>query len=240
MQVSALIFAGGSGKRMTLTSKPKQFLEYKNKPIIIYTLELFEQNDNVDNIVVVCIKDWIDYLKELLVKFNITKVVKIVPGGETGQGSIFNGLKEVYTLSPNPKEDIVLIHDGVRPLINQDIINDNIFTTKDFGDAITVSPAIETIINTNDDNVVTNIIDRSKCMLARAPQTFRVNDIYSSHLKANKENRQDFIDSATMMRYYGYDLKTVMGPAENIKITTPSDFYVFKAWVEDCEGEEDE
>lgn len=230
MKSYALIFAGGSGTRMKLSNKPKQFLEYKDKPIIIYTLEYFEQNNNIDGIVISCKKEWIEYLKKLLKRFNIKKVLRVVEGGSTGQESIFNGLVALNDISKS-KDDIVLIHDGVRPLINEQIINDNIECVKMNGSAITVSPAIETIINI-DKSHVEKIIDRNNCMLARAPQSFYLKDIYNCHKKAVIEGKNEMIDSATMMSYYGYDLSIVVGPVENIKITTPSDYFSFKTWID--------
>ncbi len=125
----AVIFAGGVGKRMGNTDKPKQFIEIEGKPIIIHTLEHFEKNKNIDAIIVASKVEWIDYLNDLLVKYNIKKVAKVVPGGETGQMSIFNGIKcakEMYG-----DDAIVLIHDGVRPFITDELIDTNIQTVKE-------------------------------------------------------------------------------------------------------------
>lgn len=231
MNVSAMVFAGGSGKRMKINSVPKQFMELNGKPIIIYTLEHFERNEQINNIAVSCIKGWENHLKELLEKFHITKVKWIVEGGNTGQESIFNGLKVLY--ENNPKDTIVLVHDGVRPLINDELINDNIKKVIECGNAITVAPAIETIMTINHDSKkVLEMIDRHSCMLARAPQSFYLKDLYNAHLQMQAQNRNDLIDSATMMKECGYELYVVDGPAENIKITTPTDFYMFKAFVE--------
>lgn len=229
--ISVVIFAGGTGSRMKTSTKPKQFLELHGKPIIIHTLEHFEQHPLIDSIVVVCIKDWIGYLKNLLSKFQISKVVQVVEGGETGQMSIFNGLQAVKKLSSSD-DDIVLIHDGVRPLITQNIISKNIECVKENRTAITVKPVIETIIQVDEHNNITDVVDRSSCQTAVAPQAFYLHEIYNNHLKAQSENRLDFTDSATLMRYYGVQLSTVMGEPENIKITTPSDFYIFRAIYE--------
>ncbi|OOR99860.1 2-C-methyl-D-erythritol 4-phosphate cytidylyltransferase [Haemophilus paracuniculus] len=226
--INAVIFAGGTGSRMKSSTKPKQFLELHGKPIIIYTLEHFESHPKIDNIVVVCIEEWIDYLQELLEKFHIKKVSKIVPGGKTGQMSIFNGLNALNDIKESD-QDIVLIHDGVRPLINELTISNNIDCIKQNGNAITVKPVIETVIQVNDNNSITNVIDRDSCQTAVAPQGFFLKDIYQTHLNAQKENLFDFTDSATLMRYYGKQLYTIMGSSENIKITTPSDFYIFRA-----------
>lgn len=227
MTTSAIIFAGGSGSRMKTTTKPKQFLELHGKPIIIHTIEHFENHPLVDQIVIVCIEGWIDYLETLLSKFQIKKVIKIVPGGETGQMSIFNGLCAV---SENiGAEDIVLIHDGVRPLIDADIITNNIECVRTNRTAITVKPVIETVIQVNEDNAITNVVDRESCQTAVAPQSFYLSDIYSLHLKAQEDGLTNMTDSATLVRHYGVELFTVMGGPENIKITTPSDFYIFRA-----------
>ena len=160
----------------------------------------------------------------------MNKVASVVPGGNSGQESIFNGLKAVRDLYP--EESIVLIHDGVRPLINAQIISDDISSVIENGSAITVSPAIETIVLKQRDGHVGDILDRSNCEMAKAPQCFYLKDIYNAHLKAIEEGKLDFIDSASIMKYYGHQLSTVVGPAENIKITTPSDFYIFRAIID--------
>ena len=228
--VSAVIFAGGTGSRMKSTTKPKQFLELHGKPIIIHTLEHFENHPLIDAIVVVCIEEWIDYLNKLLVKFQINKVIKVVPGGKTGQMSIYNGLNVIH--QSEFRNDIVLIHDGVRPLINAETITNNIECVRKNGSAITVKPVIETVIQVDDEHNIVDVVERSNCQTAVAPQGFFFNDIYEAHLKAQSEEMFDFTDSATLMRYYGFKLNTVMGGSENIKITMPSDFYIFRAIYE--------
>ncbi|WP_270518117.1 2-C-methyl-D-erythritol 4-phosphate cytidylyltransferase [Megamonas funiformis] len=223
----AIIFAGGSGQRMNTRSKPKQFLDVHGKPVIIYTLEIFQEHKDIDGIVLVCIESWIEYTKKLINKYNLTKVLDVIPGGKSGQESIFLGLKTAY--EKYDKESIVLIHDGVRPLINDGVITNCLDCVKQNGNAITISPAIETIFRKSEDGTVGDIFKRSDCELAKAPQCFYLKDIYNAHIRSQKENKCDFIDSASMMQYYGNKLYTVEGPAENIKITTPSDFYIFRA-----------
>lgn len=226
----AVIFAGGTGQRMNTTSKPKQFLELHGKPILIYTLEHFQNHNMIDGIVLVCLEGWIDYAKELLKKFHITKVVEVVSGGSNGQESIFNGLK--YAFGCYDANSIVLIHDGVRPLINEETITNAIEVVRRNGNAITVSPAIETIVLKQHDGNVGKILERSNCELAKAPQCFYLGDIYNAHLRSRQEGKTEFIDSASLMQYYGYKLTTIQGPSENIKITTPSDFYIFRAIID--------
>lgn len=228
---TALIFAGGTGTRMNSGGRPKQFLELHGKPILIHTIEQFEHHPEIDNIAVVCIAGWIDYLKGLLHRHGIQKVKWIVPGGTTSQESTRNGLNAIAA-DQDPADTIVLIHDGVRPLITPELIHDNIQCVKDYGNAITVAPAIETIITTGDGACVDQVIDRSACRLARAPQSFVLKDILDMHHRALAENYDEMIDSASLMMHYGVRLHIVNGPPENIKITTPSDFYVFRAIVE--------
>ena len=231
MTVSALIFAGGTGKRMNTKTLPKQFLELHGKPIIIHTIEHFESHPEIKDIVVVCVDGWLDYCRDLLARFNIKKVSQVVPGGETGQMSIFNGL-EALQEKYQGNDDYVLIHDGVRPLIDEEIISKNIESVKKYGTAITVKPVIETVVQVDEDNIINNVIERSTCQTAVAPQSFVLSEIYSLHMRAQAEKLFDMTDSATLARYFGLPLHTVMGGSENIKITTPSDFYIFRAIYE--------
>lgn len=224
----ALIFAGGTGQRMNTTSKPKQFLDLYGKPILIYTLEQFQATAEIDAIVLVCLASWIQYAKQLIHKYQISKVSDVIAGGKTGQESIYNGLLKVYELD---KDSIVLIHDGVRPLIDSKTISDVIVSTRVNGNGITVSPAVETITIQGENNQIAKLLDRKDCLLARAPQTFFTKDILQAHQQSRKENLE-FIDSASLMQHYGHKLHAVVGPTENIKITTPSDFYLFRALVE--------
>src|SRR3712207_2896646 len=141
----AVIFAGGSGLRMHTKSRPKQFLDLNGKPIIIYTLELFDNHPDIDAIVVACIESWIPLLEKQLRKFEINKVLKIVPGGSTGQESIYNGLCAAESVADG-QEANVLIHDGVRPLITEETITDNIRKVEEQGSCITCIPATETFV----------------------------------------------------------------------------------------------
>lgn len=227
----AIIFAGGTGTRMNTKSVPKQFLELHGKPVLIYTLEHFDRHPEIDQIVLVCLESWIDYAKRILKKFQITKVTKIVPGGTTGQESIWNGIAVAHENSMD-ENDIVLIHDGVRPLIDADTITRCLSCVKEHGNAITTTPAIETIFVNGQNGQVGEILNRSKCAMARAPQCFYLKDIYVAHRKAQAEAKTDFIDSAMLMQHYGAKLRMIDGPVENIKITTPTDFYLFRALLD--------
>ena len=201
-----MIFAGGVGKRMHSKECPKQFLKIYNKPIIIHTLEYFEKHPLIDAIVISCVEEWMPYLEELIYKYRIEKVKKVVVGGETGQLSIYNGLKAAEDVA-NGEKAIVLIHDGVRPLINAKLITDNIESVKKNGSAITTAVVKETILVVNEGTATINYVpSRKNSRVARAPQSFWLNDILNAHEKALSEGKKDYIDSCTMMQEYGYDL----------------------------------
>ena len=232
---NVLIFAGGAGRRMNSRSKPKQFLKLYGKEIIIHTLENFQNHPEVDNIVVVCIKGWITYLQKLLAQYDMDKVRLIVAGGKTGQESIYNGLCALSDFAP--EDSIVLVHDGVRPFVTDTLISDCIKSVKKNGSAITVTPAIETIVEL-DEKKISAITDRSKCYHAKAPQCFYLGELLAAHKKAIKDGNIDMIDSASLMKYYGHDLYVVPGSTDNIKITTPSDFYTFRALYDARENQQ--
>lgn len=232
---NVLIFAGGAGRRMNSRSKPKQFLKLYGKEIIIHTLENFQNHPEVDNIVVVCIKGWITYLQKLLAQYGMDKVRLIVAGGKTGQESIYNGLCALSDFAP--EDSIVLVHDGVRPFVTDTLISDCIKSVKKNGSAITVTPATETIVEL-DGKKIDNITDRSKCYLAKAPQCFYLGQLLAAHEKAIKDGNTNMIDSASLMRHYGHKLFVVPGTADNIKITTPADFYTFRALYDARENQQ--
>ncbi len=234
----AVIFAGGVGSRMHSKERPKQFLEMYNKPIIIHTLEHFQNHPMIDAIVVVCIESWISYLNELLYKFRIEKVKKVVPGGETGQLSIYHGLKAAKEVA-NGEKAVVLIHDGVRPLITEKLITNNIEAVRRYGSAITTAKVKETILVVNEqDSSIDYVPSRNNSRVAKAPQSFWLDEILSAQEKALAKGERDWIDSCTLMQEYGFKMHLIDGPSQNIKITTPEDFYTMRAILEAKENEQ--
>jgi len=237
----AVIFAGGVGTRMNSKEKPKQFLEVYHKPIIIHTLDVFEKHELIDAIVIACKEEWIEYLEDLIKKYHIDKVKEIVPGGETGQKSIYNGLLAAKSVcSEQGKENaVVLIHDGVRPIIDEETITLNIESVEKNGSAITTGRVTETLLVIDEkSSAIEDVPDRSASRLAKAPQSFFLNDILKYHEKARSEGRFDFIDTCTLMSHYGFKLTLVDGPINNIKVTTPLDFYLMRAMFEAKENEQ--
>lgn len=234
----AVIFAGGVGSRMHSKERPKQFLEMYNKPIIIHTLEHFQNHPMIDAIVVVCIESWISYLNELLYKFRIEKVKKVVPGGETGQLSIYHGLKAAKEVA-NEEKAVVLIHDCVRPLITEKLITNNIEAVRRYGSAITTAKVKETILVVNEqDSSIDYVPSRNNSRVAKAPQSFWLDEILSAQEKALAKGERDWIDSCTLMQEYGFKMHLIDGPSQNIKITTPEDFYTMRAILEAKENEQ--
>lgn len=234
----AVIFAGGVGSRMHSKERPKQFLEMYNKPIIIHTMEHFQNHPMIDAIVVVCIESWISYLNELLYKFRIEKVKKVVPGGETGQLSIYHGLKAAKEVA-NEEKAVVLIHDGVRPLITEKLITNNIEAVRRYGSAITTAKVKETILVVNEqDSSIDYVPSRNNSRVAKAPQSFWLDEILSAQEKALAKGERDWIDSCTLMQEYGFKMHLIDGPSQNIKITTPEDFYTMRAILEAKENEQ--
>lgn len=236
MKNIAVIFAGGVGKRMGACDKPKQFLDLHGKAIIIHTLELFERHPDIDAIVVVCVSGWLRYMHDLLERFRIRKVVDVVAGGDTGQLSIYNGLEAAA--GRFDEDSVILIHDGVRPLINAETISRNIEQVKACGSAITTAPTTETFVIVDDDLIVREVPARNHSRLAKAPQSFVLGDILAVHHQALRDGVRDSIDSCTLMARYGHNVTLVEGPVENIKITTPTDYLVLRAIVDARENDQ--
>lgn len=233
--VHALIFAGGTGQRMNTRAKPKQFLELHGKPIIIYTLEHFEAHFEIDNIVVVCLESWIPELKKLLRLYAFEKVSLIVAGGKGGDSSIYKGLKALATKAD--ADDIVLIHDGVRPLINAELISENIETVKKYGNAITVEAVTESIVRLDSVGRIVEMPPRAEMFSAKAPQSFRFGNIWTLYQRAHQDNI-GVIDSAHLCSIYGVEMHNVKSTSYNIKITAPHDYYIFRALFEAMENEQ--
>ena len=226
----AVIIAGGVGSRMHLDI-PKQFVNIYDKPIIIYTLEAFQKSPIIDGIVVVCINSWIPVLEAYAKQFNITKLIKVIPGGQTGQESIRNG---VYSLddicSPN---DIVIIHDGIRPMVEEAVLEDCVTVCQQKGNAVSSMPYNEQIFLKNDfDELSTNkYIKRETIMRVSTPQAYRfkkLRDCYE-YAFANKIGIFGSSYTNTMMADLGETLYFSAGSERNIKLTTPEDIYIFKA-----------
>lgn len=227
----ALIFAGGTGSRMGATNLPKQFLMLGGKSIIAHTIDHFEYHELIDKVVVVCVDGWIEHLNKIISDNHFKKITAVVKGGTTGQESIYNGLRAIERNCSINQGSVVLIHDGVRPLIDKETITDCINSVRTHGCTATVAPAVETIIE-EEQGKVARVVDRSRCKLARAPQGFFFGEIFEAHKRAIAEKELNFTDSISLMSHYGYDIYTINGPSNNIKITTRQDYFAFKGYMD--------
>lgn len=231
-KVFVVIFAGGIGSRMTGAQRPKQFLMLGGRPIIAHTIQHFQEHPRVSSISVACVKPWIAEMNEIVSGLHLDKVKAIVPGGETGQDSIYNGLCALGALAAPPKaNDIVLIHDGVRPLIDAETITRCVESVERCGPTAVTARATETVV-VGDGAGVEQILDRTRCRLARAPQGFRYGELMEAHERARAEGFHSAVDSISLVARYGSKVFSVDGPDENIKITTPKDFFAFKSFVD--------
>ena len=222
----ALIIAGGSGARMH-QDIPKQFLTVNERPVIVYTLEAFQRHPEIDTIAVVCIEGWEQVLWAYANQFNITKLKYIIPGGKNGQDSIRNG---VYELEKHfSAQDIVLIHDAIRPMVSAEIISDCIRVTARCGSAITVIPCAEAMMQTEDGSISTGSYPRDKLRRTQTPQGFFLGNICEIHRRALKEGITNSVASCTLMIEMGEQVYFSAGSEKNIKLTTVEDIDIFKA-----------
>ena len=222
----ALIIAGGSGERMH-QDIPKQFLSINDRPVIVYTLEAFEHHPEIDEIAVVCIEGWEQVLMAYARQFGITKLKSVIPGGDCGQASIRNG---VYALEENhSKDDIILIHDAIRPLVSAEIISDCIRVTSMYGNAIAVIPCAEAMLTTDDEQVSTGSYPRDGLKRTQTPQGFRLGDICDLHRRALDKGITGSIASCTLMIEMGQQVHFSIGSEKNVKLTTLEDIDIFKA-----------
>ena len=233
----AIIFAGGSGARMG-SGTPKQFLEVAGKPIIIHTLEIFDEHDMIDKIYIACKEEYIRHLRRLIEKNLIRKVAGIVPGGATGQDSIYKALRLAY--EENDGEDIVLIHDGVRPHITSAVISEDIECVKAHGSAVTCTPLFETPVISSDGKTIEDVPSRDQFFTAQAPQCFYLKDVIEAHeqMRAVNPEYKGIIDTCTLMKKLGHDVVMVQGNRGNVKVTTPEDLYIFHGLVQYHEVEQ--
>lgn len=232
--VSAIILAGGTGARMRTKGLPKQFLSLYGKPIIIYTLETFDQCEQVDEIIIPCNKDWIDHMKELVKKFNLRKVRAVISGGSDRTMSVVNGLRAVSAISDLKEDDIVLIHDGVRPLVKESTILENIKVAREKGNAMTVKRNIETVVVTEEQTAhIADFKNRDNTYTLTAPQSFRTKECLEIYENALKDPDAKIpLDTALLYGQLGREIHLVVEEGLNLKVTTPEDFYYLKSYLE--------
>ena len=221
-----ILLAGGVGKRMN-SDVPKQFLEIEGKPIIVYSIENFQRNDQIKGIIVVCIKEWVDQLKKLVEKYSLTKVRWIIHGGNTGHDSIRNAV--FFLKDKIQADDFVVVHDAVRPLLPQKAINEVIRVAHEKGNASSSVVCHPPIVYTEDFVSGIKDIDRDHVMLTQAPQAFKYSLALRCYLQAEEENLHDFTYTSSLLIHCGERVFFAKGTTNNIKITQKEDLALFEA-----------
>ena len=221
----ALITASGIGERIK-QDIPKQFLHIEDKPLIIYTLEAFQKHPGIDAIIVVCLDGWHDFLWAYARQYNIGKLKWVVSGGETGHDSIQNGLIELKNHCT--ENDIVLIHDGNRPMISHDMISEGIVVYKKYGSAVAFIPCTEVIFKSLDGNTANEEIIREQLMRTQTPHIFSLGKLLWAYNEAAKENKKCSAP-CSLMHMLGEKIYFYNGSEKNLKITTIDDIDIFRA-----------
>lgn len=222
----ALIIAGGSGERMH-QEIPKQFLNVNDRPVIIYTLEAFQKHPDIDAIEVVCIEGWETILSAYCRQFDITKLENIVLGGENGQSSIRNGVLDIA--KRHSDDDLILVHDGIRPMVSAEIISDCIRVASQYGNAISVIPCAEAVLRTEDGTDSTEQVPRDDLRRTQTPQAASVGTLVAAHREALERGITSSVATCTMFIELGKKLYFSLGSEKNIKLTTVEDIDIFKA-----------
>lgn len=226
MKNYVILLAGGIGKRMG-TDIPKQFLQVKGKPVIVYTIENFQRNPAIEKIVVVCVKEWMEELKTIVKDYNLTKVEWIIEGGKTGHDSIRNGvffLKDKVT-----EEDYVIVHDAVRPILPQKAIDEVLRVAHERGNASSCIARHPPIVIKDDSISGTKDVERDKIILTASPQAFHYPLALRCYEQAEKENYHDSTFTSSLLIHCSERVFFAKGTTCNIKITTKEDLALFEA-----------
>ena len=226
MKNYVILLAGGVGKRMN-SDVPKQFLEVDGKPIIVYTIERFQKNPQIDKILVVCVKEWIEYVHELVLKYSLNKVEWIIEGGKTGHDSIRNGV--FYLKSIINGDDYVIVHDAVRPVLPQKAIDEVLRIAHEKGNASSSIACHPPIVYTEDFESAIKDIDREHVMLTASPQAYKYDLALKCYLQAEEEELHNFTFTSSLLIHCNERVYFAKGTTSNIKITTKNDLALFEA-----------
>ncbi|MEW6624971.1 MAG: 2-C-methyl-D-erythritol 4-phosphate cytidylyltransferase [Bacillota bacterium] len=212
----SIVVAAGQGNRMGSSTK-KQFLRIKEKPMLIYTLEVMERHPEITGTILVVSEDDLEYSRELIKDYSLNKIIDIVPGGDTRGASVYNGLKAV------PKYiDLVVVHDGARPFLSKEVLDRVLHGVKAYGAAVAAVPVKDTIKETGSNDFIEKTLDRSRLWAVQTPQAFLKEIIVDAYQRAAEQNLQG-TDDASLVEAFGHRVKIVMGDYQNIKITTKED-----------------
>lgn len=226
MKNYVILLAGGVGKRMQ-TDIPKQFIEINNKPIIVYSIENFQKNPQIEKIVVVCVKDWIERVKKIIEEYSLSKVEWIIEGGDTGHDSIRNGV--FFLRDKINSDDYIIVHDAVRPVLPQKAIDEVIRVAHEKGNASSSIACHPPIVYTDDFVSGIKDVDREHVMLTASPQAFKYSTALRCYLQAEQENMHNFTFTSSLLIHCGERVYFAKGTTCNIKITIKEDLALFEA-----------
>ena len=225
----AIITAGGVGTRMKM-STPKQFYQVNGKPLILYTLEAFQNSKHIDAITVVYLEGYFDFFMKMIKKYNLTKIKWLTPGGSTNQMSIFNGLKKIENeISP---DDIIIVHDGIRPLITDDVIEDSIKVCELYGNAVAVVPSNEAMLQSFDGMQSNMSIDRNTVWKTQTPHSMKFRDMLMLLNNTINKGIYNSVAVCTMLIENNFVVHFSKGNNNNFKITQPEDLILFEAYLQ--------
>ena len=225
MKNTAIILAGGTGTRMGLDC-PKQFLMVQDKPIISYCFDIFQQHDEIDNIVVVVSEQWQDFVKEQAKEYGIDKIRGYAPAGVTRQHSSYNGLKCIAEVAPDT--DIVIVHDAARPLVSDEIISACIKGATEYDGAMPVISVKDTVYQSKDGQTINCLLKRSELFAGQAPESFKFKRYYQIHNEVTDEEIGSTAGSSEIAYRHGMEIRMVKGSERNLKITTIEDLETFE------------
>lgn len=225
----ALLTAAGNGTRMG-QDIPKQFMHINNKPLIIYTMEKFQNHPAIDAILVVTLPAWIEVLKAYAVQFNITKLKWVVQGGKTNQESIYNGLMELQAhCAP---DDVVMVHDGNRCMVADEIITDSLSIFQKYGSAVAAISCVEAVFFSEDGQTAASFVPRERIIRTQTPHTYTLEKLLWAHKEAQKRGITNTTASCTLMSELGEKVYFSKGSEENFKLTTTEDIRIFRALLQ--------
>lgn len=223
----ALITAAGKGTRMG-QDIPKQFMHVDNKPILLYTLEAFQKHPSIDAIMIVTLPGWIEVLNAYTMQFNLSKVKWIIPGGTSGQESIYFGLRKLN--EEIDADSTVMIHDGNRCFVSAEIISNSLAVYQQHGCAVAAIPCVEAVFRSEDNGVSSNIsIPRSQLYRTQTPHTYSLKKLLWAYNTANEKGYENVVAACTLMQQLGEKIYFSKGSEQNLKITTVDDLIIFES-----------
>lgn len=234
--IYAIILAGGSGTRMGNQGIPKQFLTIQDKPIVIHTLENYINMDSINKIIIVCHKQYCEYMKNLLIEYKMNENISITEGGRTRMESIISGINFLKNNNEISHDDIFISTDSVRPIVRKHEIQELIKKAQQFGASTIVTPIIENIVKINENDEIEEIFKREKFFKDLSPQAFNVKEFLNCLERINESQIDEITDLSELFIKNGKKVATIKGDTDNIKITTPIDIKIVNELIKKKEG----